>query len=181
MRQETGTARLALPVSERDHILGPETATVTLVEYGDYECPYCGLAHPIVKELLRRFGDQLRFVFRHFPLTQVHPHAEHAAQAAEAAGRQGKFWEMHDYLFEHQDALDDANLVLYAIDLNLDLSRFEQDFGDPAIIEHIREDVLSGIQSGVNGTPTFFINGVRHDGSFDLDTMLAAIEDAAAS
>jgi protein-disulfide isomerase len=181
MRQETGTARLALPVSDRDHILGPETATVTLLEYGDYECPYCGLAHPIVKELLRRFGDQLRFVFRHFPLIQVHPHAEHAAQAAEAAGRQGKFWEMHDYLFEHQDALDDANLVLYAIDLNLDLPRFEQDFGDPAIIEHIREDVLSGIQSGVNGTPTFFINGVRHDGSFDLDTMLAAIEDAAAS
>ncbi len=181
MRQETGTARLALPVSDRDHILAPETATVTLVEYGDYECPYCGLAHPIVKELLRRFGDQLRFVFRHFPLIQVHPHAEHAAQAAEAAGRQGKFWEMHDYLFEHQDALDDANLVLYAIDLNLDLPRFEQDFGDPAIIEHIREDLLSGIQSGVNGTPTFFINGVRHDGSFDLDTMLAAIEDAAAS
>ena len=181
MRQQTGTTRLALPVSDRDHILGPETATVTLVEYGDYECPYCGLAHPIVKELLRRFGDQLRFVFRHFPLIQVHPHAEHAAQAAEAAGRQGKFWEMHDYLFEHQDALDDANLVLYAIDLNLDLPRFEQDFGDPAIIEHIREDVLSGIQSGVNGTPTFFINGVRHDGSFDLDTMLAAIEDAAAS
>jgi len=181
MRQETGTARLALPVSDRDHILGPETATVTLLEYGDYECPYCGLAHPIVKELLRRFGDQLRFVFRHFPLIQVHPHAEHAAQAAEAAGRQGKFWEMHDYLFEHQDALDDTNLVLYAIDLNLDLPRFEQDFGDPAIIEHIREDVLSGIQSGVNGTPTFFINGVRHDGSFDLDTMLAAIEDAAAS
>ena len=181
MRQETGAARLALPVSDRDHILGPETATVTLLEYGDYECPYCGLAHPIVKELLRRFGDQLRFVFRHFPLIQVHPHDEHAAQAAEAAGRQGKFWEMHDYLFEHQDALDAANLVLYAIDLNLDLPRFEQDFGDPTIIEHIREDVLSGIQSGVNGTPTFFINGVRHDGSFDLDTMLAAIEDAAAS
>jgi protein-disulfide isomerase len=181
MRQETGTARLVLPVSDRDHILGPETASVTLVEYGDYECPYCGLAHPIVKELLRRLGDQLRFVFRNFPLTQVHPHAEHAAQAAEAAGRQGKFWEMHDYLFEHQDALDDVHLVQYAIDLNLDLPRFEQDFGDPAIIEHIREDILSGIQSGVNGTPTFFINGVRHDGSFDLDTMLAAIEDAAAS
>lgn len=181
MRQETGTARLVLPVSDRDHILGPETASVTLVEYGDYECPYCGLAYPIVKELLRRLGDQLRFVFRNFPLTQVHPHAEHAAQAAEAAGRQGKFWEMHDYLFEHQDALDDAHLAQYAIDLNLDLPRFEQDFGDPAIIEHIREDVLSGIRSGVNGTPTFFINGVRHDGSFDLDTMLAAIEDATAS
>jgi len=181
MRQETGTARLALPLSDRDHILAPETATVTLVEYGDYECPYCGLAHPIVKELLHRLGDQLRFVFRHFPLVQVHPHAEHAAQAAEAAGRQGKFWEMHDYLFEHQDALDDVHLVQYAIDLNLDLPRFEQDFGDPAIIEHIREDILSGIQSGVNGTPTFFINGIRHDGSFDLDAMLAAIEDAAAS
>src|SRR5947209_17279648 len=115
MRQQTGTTRLALPVSDRDHILGPETAAVTLVEYGDYECPYCGLAHPIVKELLRRLRDQLRFAYRHFPLTQVHPHAVHAAPAAEAAGRQGKFWEMHDTLFENQDAPDMADLIRYAM------------------------------------------------------------------
>lgn len=181
MRQRTGTARLVLPVSERDHILGPETASVTLLEYGDYECPYCGMAYPIVKEVLRRLRNEVRFAYRHFPLIQVHPHAEHAAQAAEAAGRQGKFWQMHDYLFEHQDALDDAHLVQYAMALDLDLFRFEQEMNDPAIIEHIREDILSGVQSGVAGTPTFFINGVRHDGSFDLDTLLAAIEDAKAS
>jgi protein-disulfide isomerase len=181
MRQKTATARLTLPVSKRDHILGPETAAVTLVEYGDYECPYCGQAHPIVKELLRRLRDQLRFAYRHFPLTQVHPHAEQAAQAAEAAGRQGKFWEMHDTLFENQDALDDVDLVRYAMALGLDRSKFIQDMNDPAVIERIREDVYSGIQSGVNGTPTFFINGVRHDGSYDLDTLLAAIEDAMAS
>ena len=181
MRQKTATARLTLPVGKRDHILGPETAAVTLVEYGDYECPYCGLAHPIVKELLRRLGDQLRFAYRHFPLTQVHPHAEHAAQAAEAAGKQGKFWEMHDTLFENQDALDDADLIRYAMALGLNQSRFVRDMGDPAVIEHIREDVYSGIQSGVSGTPTFFINGVRHDGSYDLDALLAAIEDAMVS
>ena len=179
--QESGTAKLTLPVSQQDHRRGAETAPVTLLEYGDYECPDCGQVYPIVKEIRRRLGDRLLFVFRNFPLTQIHPHAEHAAEAAEAAAAQEKFWEMHDYLFEHQDALDDTHLAQYAIDLNLDLPRFEQDFDDPAIIEHIREDVLSGIQSGVNGTPTFFINGVRHDGSFDLDTMLAAIEDAAAS
>lgn len=178
MRQRTGTARLVLPVSERDHILGPETASVTLLEYGDYECPYCGMAYPIVKEVLRRLRNEVRFAYRHFPLIQVHPHAEHAAEAAESAGRQGKFWQMHDYLFEHQDALDDAHLVQYAMALDLDLFRFEQDMNDPAVIEHIREDILSGVQSGVSGTPTFFINGVRHDGSFDLDNLLAAIEDA---
>src|SRR5258708_30153696 len=114
MRQKTATARLTLPVSKRDHIQGPETAAVTLVEYGDYECPYCGQAHPIVKELLRRLRDQLRFAYRHFPLTQVHPHAEQAAQAAEAAGRQRKFCEMHDTLFQNQDALDDIDLIRYA-------------------------------------------------------------------
>jgi protein-disulfide isomerase len=174
MRQNIATARLTLPVGKRDHILGPETAAVTLVEYGDYE-------YPIVKELLRRLGNQLRFAYRHFPLTQVHPHAEHAAQAAEAAGRQGKFWEMHDMLFENQGALEDADLIRYARALGLDQSRFVRDMGDPAVIEHIREDVYSGIQSGVSGTPTFFINGVRHDGSWDLDTLLATIEDAMAS
>src|SRR5438046_7228471 len=120
MTQESGTARLTLPVSQRDHQQGPETAPVTLVEYGDYECPYCGEAYPIVKEIQRRLGDRLRFVFRNFPLTQSHPHAEHAAEAAAAAAVQEKCWEMHDSLFEHQEARDDAHLVHYAVAGHLD-------------------------------------------------------------
>src|SRR5438445_3767940 len=127
MTQESGTARLTLPVSQRDHQQGPETAPVTLVEYGDYECPYCGEAYLIVKVIQRRLGDRLRFVFRNLPLTQSHPHAEHAADAAEAAAGQEKFWEMHDYLFEHQRALDDAHLLQYAVAHNLDEERFKRE------------------------------------------------------
>lgn len=178
MTQESGTARLTVPVSQRDHQQGPETAPVTLVEYGDYECPYCGEAYPIVKEIQRRLGDRLRFVFRNFPLTQSHPHAEHAAEAAEAAAGQEKFWEMHDYLFEHQQALDDAHLVQYAVALQLDKDRFVREMTAHAYTNRVREDFLSGVRSGVNGTPTFFINGVRHDASYELETLLAAIEAA---
>jgi protein-disulfide isomerase len=178
MRQEAGTARLTLPVGPRDHRQGPETAPVTLVEYGDYECPHCGAAHPIVKEIKRRLGKRLCFVFRHFPLTQVHPHAEHAAEAAEAAGAQGKFWQMHDSLFEHQEALDDVHLVLYAVALQLDEDRFVRELAEHVYAPRVREDFLSGVRSGVNGTPTFYINGVRHDASYDLPTLLAAIEAA---
>ena len=178
MTQESGTAWLTLPVSQRDHRQGSETAPVTLVEYGDYECPYCGKAHPIVKEIQRRLGDQLCFVFRHFPLTQVHPYAQHAAEAAEAAGAQGEFWQMHDTLFEHQEALDDVHLLQYAVALQLDTDRFVLEMTTHMYANRVREDFLSGVRSGVNGTPTFFINGVRHDASFDLGTLLAAIEDA---
>src|SRR5437764_4867600 len=178
MTQESGTARLTLPVSQRDHQQGPETAPVTLVEYGDYECPYCGEAYPIVKEIQRRLGDRLRFVFRNFPLTQVHPHAEHAAEAAEAAAGQEKFWEMHDYLFEHQRALDDAHLLQYAVALNLDEERFKREMTEHVHTNRVHEDFLSGVRSGVNGTPTFFINGERHDDSYELETLLAAIEAA---
>jgi protein-disulfide isomerase len=135
------------------------------------------MAHPIVKEIQRRLGDQLCFVFRHFPLTQVHPHAEHAAEAAEAAGAQGKFWQMHDTLFEHQQALDDVHLLQYAVALRLDTDRFVREMTEHMYVARVREDFLSGVRSGVNGTPTFFINGVRHDGSYDLETLLAAIED----
>jgi protein-disulfide isomerase len=181
MTGDSGTAKLTPPVSERDHIQGPETATVTLVEYGDYECPFCGQAYPIVKEIQRRLGDQLCFVFRNFPLTQTHPHAEHAAEAAEAAGEQNRFWEMHDYLFEHQRALDDAHLLEYATALNLDQARFKRDLAAHAFANRVREDFLSGVRSGVNGTPTFFINGIRHDDSYDLETLLAAIEVASNS
>jgi protein-disulfide isomerase len=181
MTQESGTASLTMPVGQRDHRRGPENAAVTLVEYGDYECPHCGRAYPIVKEIERRLGDQLRFVFRNFPLTQSHPHAEHAAEAAEAAAGQGKFWEMHDSLFEHQQALDDANLVHYAVALHLDQETFVREMTEHVHANRVHEDFLSGVRSGVNGTPTFFINGVRHDDSYDLETLLAAIEAAMSS
>jgi protein-disulfide isomerase len=178
MMQESATARLTVPVSQRDHQQGPATAPVTLVEYGDYECPYCGEAYPIVKEIKLRLGDRLRFVFRNFPPTQSHPHAEHAAEAAEAAAAQGKFWEMHDSLFEHQQALDDTHLVHYAAALQLDQEKFVREMTEHVYAPRVREDFLSGVRSGVNGTPTFFVNGVRHDASYALETLLAAIEGA---
>ncbi len=169
-------AKLTLPVGERDHIQGPATARVTLVEYGDYECPYCGQAYAVVKELQRRLGKQLRFVFRNFPLSTMHPLAEHAAEAAEAAGVHGKFWEMHDALYENQEALDDGDLVEYAVAVGLDATKFTGEMTKHTQAARVREDFLSGVRSGVNGTPTFFINGVRHDDSFDLETLLNAME-----
>jgi protein-disulfide isomerase len=175
----TNTPTLMPPVGERDHVIGPRNAPVTLLEYGDYECPYCGAAHPVVKEVRRRLGNSLRFAFRHFPLTRVHPHAEHAAEAAEAAGAQGKFWQMHDLLFEHQAALEDEDLLLYAGALGLDLDRFANELELGLHAARVREDFLSGVRSGVNGTPTFFINGRRHEGASDVQTLLAAIADAA--
>ena len=181
MTQESGTVRLTVPVSRRDHQQGPEAAPVTLVEYGDYECPYCGEAYPIVKEIQRRLEDRMRFVFRNFPLTQSHPHAQHAAEAAEAAAVQGKFWEMHDYLFEHQQALDDTHLVHYAVALHFDEETFKREMTTHMYANRVREDFLNGVRSGVNGTPTFFINGVRHDASYELETLLAAIEAAMSS
>jgi protein-disulfide isomerase len=174
----TATAKLKPPVGPHDHVQGPAKAPVTLVEYGDYECPYCGEAYPVVKALQKRLGDQVRFVFRNFPLAQAHPHAEHAAEAAEAAGAQGKFWEMHDLLYENQDALEDEDMVRYARTLHLDVPRFVKEMETGAYLERVREDFRSGVKSGVNGTPTFFINGVRHDGPFDLASLLVAIEEA---
>lgn len=181
MRQMSSTVELTPPVSRRDHQQGPATAPVTLVEYGDYECPYCGMAYPIVKEVQRRMRDQMRFVFRHFPLVQVHPHAVSAAEAAEAAGAQGKFWEMHDTLYEHQRALEGSHLVFYAVSLGLDRERFIRDLTSHAYLEHIREDILSGVDSGVEGTPFFFINGARYRASYDLESLLAAVELATVS
>lgn len=174
-------SRLKTPVSESDHRSGPDDAPVTLVEYGDFECPSCGAAYPIVESVRKRMGARLRFVFRQFPLTQVHPHAMHAAEAAEAAGAQGKFWEMHAMLFEHQNALADSDLVRYANALHLDEERFRSELVSEVHVERIREQVRSGIRSGVNGTPTFFINGVRHDDSWDAAPLLAALEAAAAA
>lgn len=179
MSVDSDVARLSLPVSDRDHAQGAAGAIVTLVEYGDYECPHCGRAYPIVKEVQRRLGAQLRFVFRNFPLQEIHPHAGHAAEAAEAAGAQGRFWEMHDLIFEHQRALDDRHLFDYAAQLGLDEPRFQRDFASHAHAARVREDFLSGVRSGVNGTPTFFINGLRHDGSWDLDALGDALRSRA--
>jgi protein-disulfide isomerase len=151
---------------------------LTLVEYGDFECPYCRQAFPIVKEVQQRLGKDLRFVFRDFPLTKIHTHAQHAAEAAEAAAAQGAFWQMHDRLFERQFALDDENLVEYATELGLDADRLRGELEAGIYRDRVRDDFMSGVRSGVNGTPTFFINDVRHDGSYDLDTLLAALDAA---
>jgi protein-disulfide isomerase len=174
-------ATLTMPVSDdRDHIQGPADAPVTLVEYGDYECPYCGAAYPIVKEVQARMGERLRFVFRNFPITTSHPHAEQAAEAAEAAEAQERFWEMHDVLYENQRHLEDENLRAYAEQLGLDVERFGNELAEHVHAPRVREDFMSGVRSGVNGTPTFFINGARHDDSYELETLLAALERAAA-
>jgi len=168
-------SKLTLPVSARDHTKGPENAPVTLVEYGDFECPHCGRAYPIVERIQNQLGSRLRFVFRHFPLTQIHPHAQHAAEAAEAASAQGHFHEMHAALFEHQRALDDRHLAEYAGSIGLDQPRFQQELADHAHAPRVHEDFLSGVRSGVNGTPTFFINGFRHDGAWDFDSLMEAL------
>jgi protein-disulfide isomerase len=167
--------RLTVPVSERDHVLGPATAPVTLVEYGDYECPFCGAAHKSVEQVLQVMGNDLRFAFRHFPLSQIHPHAYQAAEAAEAAGAQGRFWELHDLMFENQDRLGLRDLIGYAGALGLDLERFVTDLRGHAHAGRLREDFLSGVRSGVNGTPTFFVNGLRHDGGYDVEVLLEAL------
>jgi protein-disulfide isomerase len=176
MTRKVESARLVVPVGASDHVLGPETALVTLVEYGDYECPYCGQAYPIVKELLDRVGRQVRFVFRNFPLSTAHPHAESAAEAAEAAAAQGQFWAMHDLLYQNQEALDDEYLIRYAADLGLDESRFVRELTGHVHAARVREDFMGGVSSGVNGTPTFFINEERHDGPASLESLLGAIE-----
>lgn len=179
MRTEWG-ATLTLPVDQdRDHIQGAPDAAVTLLEYGDYECPYCGAAYPVVKELQEAMGDALRFVFRNFPITTSHPHAEQAAEAAEAAAAQDRFWPMHDLLYENQQRLEDEDLVGYASRLGLDVERFERELDDHVHADRVREDFMSGVRSGVNGTPTFYINGARHEDSYDADTMLGALRQAA--
>jgi protein-disulfide isomerase len=172
-------SRLTPPVSNTDHCAGPDDAPVTLVEYGDYECPHCGSAHRIVLAVRQRMGQRLRFGFRHFPLAEIHPHAMHAAEAAEAASDEGKFWEMHDALFENQEALEDSDLIRYAQELGLDAERVERELVSGVHEKRVREQFLSGVRSGVNGTPTFFISGIRYDGPWDPDSLLDALEAAA--
>jgi protein-disulfide isomerase len=168
---------LAVPVQNTDHVMGASHAPVTIVEYGDFECPNCKQAAPAVKLLLERFAGRVRMVFRHFPLEEVHPHALAAAEAAECAGGQGKFWEMHDLLFANQQNLGHEAYVAFARTLALDLGRFTRDIEQETYAPRVREDFISGVRSGVNGTPTFFINGVRHNGGFDLRSMIDATGD----
>jgi protein-disulfide isomerase len=166
---------LAVPVDpERDHIRGPDDATVTLVEYGDLECPYCGQAEPVIRELLSDFGE-LRYVWRHLPLNDVHPHAQVAAEAAEAAGAQGRFWDMHDLLLQQQDDLGIKSLIRAAGTLGLDTDAFSEFLRKRKGAGHIAEDVESADLSGVSGTPSFFINGQRHQGAYDIDTLSKAV------
>jgi protein-disulfide isomerase len=169
---------LVVPVSERDHSQGPATAAVTLVQYGDYECPYTRQSTTIVRAIQQQVGDQLRFVFRNFPLTGIHPHALHAALAAEAAAAQGKFWQMHDYIFHHQHTLEDSDLEQFAGAVGLDMQQFARDMAGQRFLAHIEEDVEGGERSRVQGTPTFFINGVMYRGSWEKDALLAALQAA---
>jgi protein-disulfide isomerase len=180
LRALLGTAEaitdLVVPVDdERDHIRGPERAPVTVVEYGDFECPYCGLAEPAVRELLSDFGD-VRYVWRHLPLTDVHPHAQLAAEATEAAAKQGAFWEMHDLLLEHQGALTVRDLTGYATSLGLDIERFAADLRKHVGAARVAEDTDSADLSSVSGTPTFFVNGMRHYGAYDIENLSKAVK-----
>jgi Na+:H+ antiporter, NhaA family len=174
-------AQLDPPVdNDRDHIRGNVDAPLTLVEYGDYECPYSARAAPVVEELRGRFGDELRFVFRNLPLIDIHPHAEPAAEAAEAADAQGSFWQMHARLFEGRKALDSEHLERYAKELGLDSERLIREVREQAYVRRIAEDLQSAGRSGALGTPTFFVNGRLHEGSYDADTLGAALEAARA-
>lgn len=181
MMSDLDTPRLKLPVSDsRDHIQGSSSAKATLLEYGDYQCPFCGEAYWIIKKIQKRFGNELRFVFRNFPLSEAHPYAEVGAELAEAAGAQGKFWEMHDYLYENQPHLANLNFFIqYAENtLKLDGNRIREEVVSHAYTPRIKEDFLSGIRSGVNGTPTLFINDLRHNGDYEYEVLEEAIEDA---
>ena len=174
----TQRIHLVVPVSERDHSQGPATAAVTLVQYGDYECPYTRQSTWVVQAIQKQLGDTLRFVFRNFPLTEIHPHALHAALAAEAAASQDKFWQMHDYIFHHQHTLEDSDLEQFAEAVGLDMQQYARDMAERRSLARIEEDVEGGERSGVQGTPTFFINGVMYRGSWEHDALLAAIQAA---
>lgn len=165
-------AMLRVPINAADHARGPERAPITLLEYGDYQCPHCGLAYPVTERLEKSLGGDLRFVFRHFPLRELHPDAMNAARAAEAAGRQGRFWEMHGLLFRNQDALDPESLITHATELKLDMKAWIRDMESERTTSKVLADFQSGVRSGVNGTPTFFVNGVRYDGDWSYETFL---------
>ena len=179
MNQQHAPFTLTVPVSSTDHVLGPRKAPVTVVEYGDLECPNCKQAAPGVKLLLKSFENKVCVAFRHFPLEGVHPHAELAAEAAECAGAQGKFWEMHDLLFDNQQHLKLNHLRSYAERLQLDMARFVADIDDHVYLQRVREHLHSGRDSGVRSTPTFFVNGHIQDVSFGMHALFEAVEAAA--
>jgi protein-disulfide isomerase len=170
---------LAKPIGETDHVLGPADAPVTLVEYGDFQCPHCRAAHFYLKNVLATMGDDMRFVFRHMPLTQVHPMAQPAAEAAEAAGAQGKFWPMHDLIYENQDLLSPALLTRLGQRLGLDMQRFSDDVASHRFLPKVKEDFMSAVRSGAAGTPSFFINGEPYEGGFDDESLIDALRFAA--
>jgi protein-disulfide isomerase len=170
--------KLAVPIGDRDHAQGSAGAPVTLVEYGDYECPYCGKAYPAVRRIQKLMGEKLRFVFRNFPLNTLHEHASQAAQAAEAAGAQGKFWAMHDLLYENQEKLADVDLRQYALKAGLEIYRFESDMAGETYAKKVRDDFRGGVRSGVNGTPTFFINEYRFNEVVNYENLLVAVRAA---
>jgi protein-disulfide isomerase len=170
------TGRLTEPVTAEDHVRGVITAPITLVEYADYQCPYCANLHPIVQQLLQMRPTVVRLVYRHFPLTNVHPYAEFAAEAAEAAGARGKYWQMHDWLFENQDKLHPMSVRLGAEQLDLPGDAIEKEIRDHVHLDRIQRDFVGGVRSGVNGTPTFFINGVRHEQGYGLPELLLAVD-----
>ena len=168
--------QLSSPINSHDQIYGDIGAQIELVEYGDYECPYCGRAYPIVKDIQRQLGSNLSFVFRNFPLTKIHPHAFAAAVAAEAAGLQGKFWEMHDIIFENQKTLEPENILNFATRLGLDIEKFKQDIHQQPLANKVEMDFESGLRSGVNKTPTFFINGLKYDGEWTGTELLVYLK-----
>src|SRR5918911_5717755 len=174
---EPSEGRLAVPVGPEDHVRGPADAPVTLVEYGDFECPFCGRAYPAVEALLRRLGDRVRFVYRHSPRPE-HPHARHAAEAAAAAAAQSEqgFWRMYYALFTHQQALDDASLARYAAESGLDVERFKRDMAAHVYAPRVQRDLQSAVHSGAHGTPTFFVNGRKHEGPDTYEDLLAAVQ-----
>ncbi len=169
-------SKLKPSVSNKDHVQGNANAAIELVEFGDYECPHCGRAYPIIKRIQQKMGDKLKFVFRNFPLAEIHPHATHAAIAAEAAAMQNKFWEMHDAIYENQGRMQDADLINHAQKAGLDVKQFEEDFDKESIQQKVEDDFESGVRSGVNGTPSFFINGEKYEDSWDERTMLNYLE-----
>lgn len=177
IKSDPDLSRLLLPIQPDDHVQGVPEASYTLVEYGDYECPNCGRLFITISELRAELGEQLRLVFRHYPLLGIHPHAQQAAEAAEAAGAQGRFWEMHDMLFQNHDALGTRDLRRYAKQLSVDTERFRKELKNRTYEERVREDFRQGVINGVYGTPGLFINGVRHNGGLDRDSLLPQLKE----
>lgn len=175
-QENLDSSKLLLPIQPEDHVQGPPEARYTLVEYGDYECPDCGRLFTTIRELRSELQDDIRLVFRHYPRSGIHPHAQQAAEAAEAAGAQDHFWEMHDLLFANQNALGAKDLYRYAEQLSLETERFRSELKHRTYENRVREDFRRGVENGVYGTPGLFINGIRHDGALDLDSLLARLK-----